>query len=74
MSVIDTGTGIDSNDLPQLFLPFHRSHQPQARESAGAGLGLAITKGVVELHGGQIWVERSQPRGTEMHVTLPLRP
>ena len=69
--VRDTGSGISPEDLPHLFDPFW-----QARVTArhGAGLGLAIAKGVVEGHGGRIWVESAPGQGSTFFFTLPTMP
>src|SRR5690606_16874571 len=68
VSVADTGPGIGEEDLAHLFERFW-----QAREArrGGAGLGLAITRGIVEAHGGRIWVESEVGHGTTFHFTLP---
>lgn len=66
-AVEDTGTGIAPENLPRLFERFW-----QARASRqGAGLGLVITKGIVEAHGGRIWAESQLDRGTTFHFTIP---
>jgi chemotaxis family two-component system sensor kinase Cph1 len=69
-AVHDTGPGIPAADLPHVFDRFW-----QARKTArqGAGLGLAIAKGLVEAHGGRIWVESAEGRGATFSVSLPRR-
>ncbi|MBZ4420209.1 PAS domain S-box protein [Myxococcus sp. RHSTA-1-4] len=67
MSVTDTGPGIAEEFLPHLFEPFW-----QARHTEGAGLGLAIVKGIVEAHGGRIWVESRLGQGTTFVFTVPV--
>ncbi|HEX5749559.1 MAG TPA: PAS domain S-box protein [Archangium sp.] len=67
-SVSDTGSGIPEEDLPHLFEPFW---QASAGRKQGAGLGLAIVKGLVDAHGGQIWVESSPGVGSTFFFTLP---
>ena len=68
ISVKDSGTGIPPADLPHVFDRFWQA----SRESrAGAGLGLAICKGIVEAHGGRIWAESAVGRGTTVHFTVP---
>ena len=67
-SVTDTGTGIPPEDLGHLF---ERFWQARKAERAGAGLGLAISKGIVEAHGGRIWVESEPGRKTTFHFTIP---
>jgi PAS domain S-box-containing protein len=66
--VRDTGPGIAERDLPKIFDRFWK-----AKDSfyLGAGLGLAISKGLVEAHGGKIWVESQMGRGTSFYFTLP---
>ncbi len=72
LTVRDTGPGIADADLPRLFEPFRDS--ALGREAGGAGLGLAISKNFVELHGGSIWAERTGSQGAALHVTLPITP
>jgi PAS domain S-box-containing protein len=69
ITVADNGRGIPREDLPRLFDRFWRGG---GKEGAGAGLGLAICKGIVEAHGGRIWVESSDGEGTAFHFTLPV--
>jgi PAS domain S-box-containing protein len=66
--VKDTGAGIAADDLPQVFERFWQAHKA-ARH--GAGLGLPIVKGIVEAHGGRIWVESEVGQGTTFFFTLP---
>jgi len=69
--VTDTGCGIPQDELQTIFERFYRSSTgPHA--SRGAGLGLAITKSLVELHGGQIVVDSTLDKGTKFLVTLPI--
>ncbi len=68
-SVADTGPGISEAHLPHLFDRFYQA-EPGARRSAG--LGLAIAKGLVEAHGGRIWVESPPGRGALFRFTIPL--
>jgi PAS domain S-box-containing protein len=68
-SVADTGTGIDAADLPHLF---ERFYQARKNRRGGAGLGLSISKGIVEAHGGRIGVESEPGRGTTVFFTLPV--
>ncbi|MCA1827561.1 MAG: HAMP domain-containing histidine kinase [Myxococcales bacterium] len=70
--VSDEGAGIAPQDLPHVFdRYFQGEHGPTAH---GAGLGLAIARGIVEAHGGRIWVESDQGRGSRFFFTLPLAP
>ena len=68
-SVTDTGVGIAPDAVPHLFDRFWQATTRARR--LGAGLGLPITKGIVEAHGGQIWVESEVGRGTTFFFTIP---
>lgn len=70
--VADTGCGIPEDELQTIFERFYRSPSGP-HESRGAGLGLAITKSLVELHGGQIRVESTQGKGTKFFFTVPVK-
>lgn len=70
--VQDTGIGIKPEDQKQIFSKFFRSDDPKARESPGTGLGLNITKNLVELQGGKIWFESEFRKGTAFHFTIPV--
>jgi len=69
--VKDNGLGIPAEHLPKIFDRFYRSDPSRTRKYGGAGLGLAITKSLVELHGGTIRVESYGGDGTAFHVWLP---
>lgn len=70
--VVDTGEGIPAAELPHLFERFYRGERSRSRETGGAGLGLAIAKGLVEAHGGRIWAESTGTgRGSCFTFTLP---
>jgi two-component system sensor histidine kinase SaeS len=72
VSVVDSGEGIPADDLPKIFDRFQRDKgQPRARPLSGSGLGLTIAKGIIELHGGRIWVESTQGEGATFTFTLP---
>ncbi|MBD0305821.1 MAG: GAF domain-containing protein [Nitrospiraceae bacterium] len=71
--IADTGCGIHADDLGKIFDRFYRGNASTA-ESSGAGLGLAITKNLVELHGGRIWAESVPGEGSRFFVTLPVEP
>ena len=69
-SVSDNGPGIAAEQLPHVFDRFWQGRQGDRR---GAGLGLSIVRGIVEAHGGRIWVESRLGNGTTFHFTVPLR-
>jgi signal transduction histidine kinase len=71
-TVRDTGIGMSEEDLARLFTPYFRSDNPEAREQPGTGLGLTITRGIIEGHGGAIWVESQLGSGTAFHFSIPL--
>jgi signal transduction histidine kinase len=68
-TVADTGPGIPKEHLSDIFSPYW---QAKRTERMGAGLGLPIAKGIVEGHGGRIWVESDPGRGTQFYFTLPV--
>jgi two-component system phosphate regulon sensor histidine kinase PhoR len=72
LSVADTGIGISAADRDRLFTRFFRARQAEERSIQGVGLGLSITKAIVESHGGRIEVESELGRGSEFRVRLPL--
>jgi two-component system, OmpR family, sensor kinase len=72
MTVNDNGSGIPAEHFPKLFDRFYRSDSSRTRKYGGAGLGLAITKSIVELHGGTIRVESEKEKGTTFYIWLPL--
>lgn len=71
VEVADTGEGIAPDDLPHVFDRFYRSEKSRSRVTGGAGLGLAIARGIVEAHGGRIWIASERGRGTQVRFTLP---
>ncbi|MBA4422732.1 MAG: hypothetical protein C0390_06460 [Syntrophus sp. (in: bacteria)] len=73
ISVSDTGIGIKEEDLPRLFGEFTQlNHSVLTKEYEGTGLGLALTKRLVELHHGNIWVESEYGKGSRFIFTLPV--
>lgn len=70
-SVQDEGYGIAPEDQKKLFSKFFRAEDPNIRKATGTGLGLSITKGIVELHGGRIWVESQLGQGTRFTFAIP---
>jgi signal transduction histidine kinase len=71
VEVIDTGEGIRNEDLPFVFDRFYRGEKSRNRQTGSAGLGLAIARGIIEAHHGQIGVESSPGQGTRFFFTLP---
>ena len=71
VQVADTGAGIHAKDLPRLFERTYRVDRSRSRRSGGAGLGLSIAKGIVEAHGGRLWVESELGKGSVFNFTLP---
>jgi signal transduction histidine kinase len=71
-AVSDTGIGMSEEDLQKLFTAYWRSDNPRAREQPGTGLGMTLTRGLIEAHGGKIWVESTLDVGTTFHFTVPL--
>ena len=69
-SVKDTGTGIASEDLPRIFERFYKADR--ARSSGGTGLGLAIARHIIEAHGGLIWAESIEGKGSTFFFYIPL--
>jgi len=70
VNVCDSGEGIRSEDLPNIFESFYRGEKSRSRATGGAGLGLAIARGIIHAHGGEIRVE-SQPGETRFIFSLP---
>ena len=73
ISVSDTGIGIRSEDLDRIFKPFEQIENSPNRRFEGTGLGLSLTKRLVEIHGGKLWVEsQGEGQGSEFHFFLPV--
>jgi signal transduction histidine kinase len=70
--VQDTGVGIAPDEIASLFQKYQQSASGKTSEHKGTGLGLVICKMIVEAHGGKIWVESEQGRGTKFTITLPV--
>ena len=74
IDVADTGIGMSKSDLCKLFGKFFRADNSFTREVSGTGLGLFITRHLVEAHGGEIWVESQEGKGTTFSFTLRWTP
>jgi two-component system sensor histidine kinase ChiS len=72
ISVSDTGIGIEPNKTETVFSSFEQMDSSISREYGGTGLGLSITKQLVELHGGEIFIQSTLGKGTTVSFTLPL--
>ncbi len=71
VDVSDTGIGIPQDKIPKLFDEFFQVGSPKSRPMEGTGLGLSLSKRLVELHGGQIYVESQEGQGSKFTFTLP---
>ena len=71
LCVRDTGIGIAEEHKKSVFEPFHQGDARIARRYEGTGLGLSIVRGIIEMHGGQVWLESEPHVGTEVFFRLP---
>ncbi|MEJ2747020.1 MAG: HAMP domain-containing sensor histidine kinase [Anaerolineae bacterium] len=71
VTVQDSGSGFHPGDIPRLFEQFYRGEQARSRSTGGAGLGLAIARGIVEAHNGRIWAENAPNGGAIVAFLLP---
>ena len=69
--VRDSGKGIAQEDIPKLFKKFQQLDSSPTRKAGGTGLGLVICKGIVEQHGGKIWLESKPGVGSTFYFTIP---
>lgn len=74
IAVTDSGGGIAPEDLERIFERFYRADRSRRRNGNGSGLGLAISRSVVEAHGGRIWAENAPPAGASFVIELPALP
>ncbi|MGB3081654.1 MAG: ATP-binding protein, partial [Candidatus Omnitrophota bacterium] len=73
VSVSDTGIGIKSVDLPKVFQEFRQLEEMTTGEGGGSGLGLSISKEIIDQHGGRIWAESEYGKGSWFKFTLPVK-
>ena len=74
VSVTDDGIGIPSRDLPRVFERFFQSESHLTRRHGGMGLGLSVAKVMIEMHGGRIWAESVEGKGSSFSFLLPINP
>lgn len=73
ITIKDTGIGLDSENLAKLFTPFFQVQNDLNRKYRGTGLGLAVSKGIIEAHGGKMWAESAgEAQGSSFIFTLPI--
>jgi signal transduction histidine kinase len=71
VEVIDTGPGLKEKDMPHLFEPYF-STEKGYKKTSGLGLGLPLSKMLVELHGGNIWAKNESERGANIGFSIPI--
>jgi signal transduction histidine kinase len=72
LTVSDNGIGIPKEIIPKLFMRFYQVDASSSRKYGGTGLGLYITKTIIDIFGGKIWIESEVEKGTTVHVLLPI--
>ena len=72
VAIADNGDGITDDLKLKLFHKFVQLNNHSHTREAGTGLGLVVTKGIVEAHGGKVWIEDNQPKGAKFIFSLPL--
>ena len=70
-TVEDNGIGIPVDKMDKLFQKFYQVDTSPSSQHGGSGLGLAICKGIIEQHGGEIWLDKTYSNGTAIKFTLP---
>ena len=70
--VKDDGPGIPADSRTRVFERFYRVDRARARDTGGTGLGLAIVKHIIQIHGGEVWVNSEIDKGSTFHFTLPI--
>jgi len=71
---VDHGVGLRADEHERIFEPFYRGDGTSVGRPRGTGLGLSICRGIVEAHGGRIWVESEAGKGSTFYFTLPTQP
>ena len=74
VSVVDDGIGIPAKDLPYIFDRFFQVESHLTRRHGGMGLGLSVAKAMIEMHGGRIWAESMEGKGSNFTFLLPVNP
>ena len=72
IEVIDTGTGIPETELERIFDPFYQVHKKNHSQPFGTGIGLNLSKGVIEMHYGTIWASNMPDKGAAFRVVMPM--
>ncbi len=72
ITVSDSGMGISEDQFGQIFIPFEQPVRQSIGSQSGTGIGLSISKHIVELHGGEIWLTSEVGKGSSFHFTLPM--
>jgi signal transduction histidine kinase len=73
ISVADSGIGIKEENIKRIFNPFEQADSAASRRYQGTGLGLSLTKRLIELHGGRIWVEsEGEGKGSVFRFIIPI--
>ena len=72
--VEDNGPGIPRDKIDKIFKPFSQVDNRYDRQGGGTGLGLALVRGLTELHGGRAWIESEFGKGCRAYVVLPAEP
>jgi two-component system cell cycle sensor histidine kinase PleC len=73
LSVADNGCGIPKEKIDHIFKPFSRVDNRYESGAGGTGLGLALVRGLAELHGGRAWIESEEGKGTRVYVVVPMK-
>ncbi len=74
VSVTDTGVGISEDEKDRIFTRFFRGKKAMSIQTDGTGLGLFIAKNIIEIHGGEIWLESEEGKGATFYFILPVKP